>query len=148
MFYYIPSSFIYYISGIFVAVSVNLITANPVDIFNTSGNNTLIFNSIPWFACATFLTIFAIFLERAENDYANKQLINLSSDECKELKKSIYKRYSLKFIICLLIIIVSFIIGVYFSISKAKDINTVEPSQAKITIPKKCSSACKIQFTA
>lgn len=127
MFYRVPSSFIYFISGIFVAVAANLITSNPADIFNSSGGNALMLDSIPWLACAAFLTILAIHLATAENDYANSTLKSLSVKECRELKKSIYAKYYTKLTVLSLLIFISFGVGVYFSIN-----NPVTPQQPQL----------------
>jgi len=118
MFYRIPSSFIFFLSGIFVAVGVNLITSNTAGIFNSSGSNTLMFGSIPWLVCAAFINILAVHLETAEKDYENSSLKNLSYKECSELKKSIYTKYSTKLIAWTLLIFLSFGVGVLFSINK------------------------------
>lgn len=132
MFHFIPSSFIYFISGIFVAVGVNLITSNPANFMNDPSDNALIICSIPWLACAAFLTILAIYLESAENDYTSSALKSLSSKEREELKQSIYTKYSSKLRVLALLVLVSFGVGIYVSINNPR-ISQTSQTKEKIS---------------
>lgn len=115
MFHFIPSSFVYYISGIFVAVSVNLITSSPMSLVTGEGDVTLIILSVPWLVCSVFLTLLAISLESAQEDYLSNELASLSIMERSELKKAIYTKLSFKLRLWTLLILVTFVVGIYAS---------------------------------
>jgi hypothetical protein len=116
MFCLIPSSFVYYVSGIFVAVGVNLITSNPTSIITGEGNVILIILSVPWLICSVFLTLLAISLESAQEDYLSNELKSLNIRERTELKKAIYSKSSFKLWLWILLILVSFGVGIYVSV--------------------------------
>ena len=120
MFHLLRSSFVYFISGIFVAISVNLITSNPTNFLYGEGAISLLVSSTPWMTCAVFLTILAIILESAENDYSSCTLNSLTSKEQKELRQSIYSKYTKKLIIYSMLIFISFSIGIFASVNNIK----------------------------
>ena len=104
-------------SGIFVSIGVNLITSNPTKFMQGEVNNSIIVSSMTWLICSVLITILATILETAEEEYSTCALKSLTFKEKNELKHSIYSQYIKKLYLYTLLVIISFGIGILFSLN-------------------------------
>jgi hypothetical protein len=89
----VPSSFVYFLSGIGASAAVNLLTAIPVSGLNRIQTLLLVGFSIPWFGTSLMLAWTATALEEAHHKCSHLPTGRLNDKETAELRRKIFGDY-------------------------------------------------------